>query len=366
MSIRVVLEPSFEVYVNKARMQPLATQKAEELLQFLILHRGTRFTRQILQERFWSRSEPEQAQISLRQAIHSINKAFGDQSPIVSKRSEIYCRASDVYMSHPHTPELVGGEPVDPLQSLLVSFRREPLDQSLRKFVAASQEPSHDRLTNFSIRFMLAYAYNETGFEKLALNTAKQLLVDAESKPEIVIAKHALGGILFHAGHFQQGISQLWDAARLAEDDAVTRMHILNNIAIGSYEANQNEDLEYASALARQQKNSDLTLMSQHTFVLDYVSALEKIRDREPHVAAAHLEELVHQTSNSSHRLNAYLLEALALAKYRCQQPDSALKFLNQARTIRQTYRMQPSTVETRRLRQLRQQITQLREQIRA
>ena len=58
----------------------LAGRKTSALLALLALHPGTLLTRERLCDLLWSRSAPEQARGSLRQALAQLRKALDDEA----------------------------------------------------------------------------------------------------------------------------------------------------------------------------------------------------------------------------------------------------------------------------------------------
>ncbi len=351
MGVVVQFEPEFSVYRDKVRLPELPTAKSRELLSFLIHHRGQRFERRILEDRFWPGADRIHAQTSLRQAVFSIRKVLGEDGPVAATRRQVFCRASQVSISHqiPARAEVAPGEFE---AQLLSSFRSLPLDQTVIKIHAELEQPGWSRDIRFRLRFLLAYAYHELGRSEMGLAMVQQLVQEATTDGEMMIAKHALGGLLWHEGRFKEGIESLWEAAFLAQDQPMEQVHILSNIAIGAYEAKSSDELRYTEAIAAQKLR--LNSESSHNVVLDYVRGLALMSEQRYAEASQLFEATLIQSAATSHRISVYLLEANAQAKHKLDLSVEAMGLLNQARAMRKAFNMHPSTVELRRLQKLR------------
>jgi tetratricopeptide (TPR) repeat protein len=365
MSIKVVHESGMKLSIRGQEIPKFATTRATELLHFLISHHGQRFSRRLLQQQFWPDVPPEKAQNSLRQTLSIIKKALGDDCPIVAQRLSVYCRTRDLYFSvqkqanSPIQPLLNSNSESVPLGkkleqfqvSLLESFRKEPVVEFLVKLDQLILNPNLDSKMRTSVTFLLAYCYNEIGQWNRAFEIANELHKTVETSDEILMAKHALGGILWHGGYFDDGMRMLWEAAKLASDSPLTQSHILSNIAIGAYEQGNIEVLEYASSLSRQ----TLSLAdSVHGPVLKYISALEEISNRNHIKGERTIGELILTTSRTSHRLSVYAFEANAFNFAKKGDMINAREAFQKAFDFREAFQMHPSPVEKRRLRKLR------------
>ncbi|MEI7576222.1 MAG: hypothetical protein WCK51_04965 [Armatimonadota bacterium] len=352
MAVVVHFEPEFSVYRDKVRLPDLPTAKSRELLTFLVHHRGQRFERRILEERFWPGAERQRAQSSLRQAVFSIRQILGEDGPITANRRHVFCRASQVSVTQRTTIRPEGGVPEEYEAQLLASFRTLPLDQTVIKIQTELEQPGWSSEIRCRLRFLLAFAYHELGRSQLGLEMVRELVRDARTDGEMMIAKHALGGLLWHKGNFKEGIETLWEAASLAEDRPMEQVHILSNIAIGAYEAKSGEELRYSESLASQ--NLRLIAESAHQIVLDYVRGLALMSEYRYSEASLLFEATLIQSAATSHRISVYLLEANAHAKQKLGLDDEAKGLLDQAKAMRKAFKMHPSTVELRRLQKLR------------
>ena len=315
-------------------------------------HRGQRFERRILEDRFWPEAERQRAQTSLRQAVFSIRQVLGDDGPVTANRRQVFCRASQVSVTQPVSIQSQSGTHEHFEAQLLASFRSLPLDQTVVKIQSELEQPGWSSEIRFRLRFLLAYAYHELGRSQMGLEMVRELVCEARTDGEMMIAKHALGGLLWHEGHFKQGIETLWEAASLAKDQPVEQVHILTNIAIGAYEAKSQEELRYSESIAAQRLrlNSD----GGHNIVLDYVRGLALLSEHRFAEASQLLEATLVKISATSHRISVYLLEANAQCKQKLTLDVEAKSLLDQARAMRKAFNMHPSTVELRRLQRLR------------
>jgi tetratricopeptide (TPR) repeat protein len=186
----------------------------------------------------------------------------------------------------------------------------------------------------------------------MGLAMVQQLVLEATTDGEMMIAKHALGGLLWHEGRFKEGIESLWEAASLAQEQPMEQVHILSNIAIGAYEAKSSDELRYTEAIAAQKLR--LNSESSHNVVLDYVRGLALMSEHRYAEASQLFEATLIQSAATSHRISVYLLEANAQAKHKLDLSVEAMGLLNQARAMRKAFNMHPSTVELRRLQKLR------------
>lgn len=353
MSIVVQFEPEFSVYRDKVRLPELPTAKSRDLLSFLIHHRGQRFERRILEDRFWPGADRHRAQTSLRQAVFSIRQVLGEDGPVAANRRQVFCRASQVsVLALPQLPRQANGGESDFETRLLASYRSLPLPQTVEKIQEELQQPGWSSEIRFRLRFLLAYSFHELGRSEMALEMVHALVHEAKTAGEMMIAKHALGGLLWHNGNFKDGIQTLWEASALAEDQPAEQVHILSNIAIGAYESNSREELQYTESIAAQR----LRMMSgdQHNVVLDYVRGLALMSERRYVEASRLFEATLIQSASKSHRLSVYLLEANAHVKKHQGLEDESLKLLSQAKAMRKAFNMHPSSVELRRLQKLR------------
>ncbi len=352
MGVVVQFEPEISVYRDKVRLPELPTAKSRELLTFLVHHRGQRFERRILEDRFWPEADRSRAQTSLRQAVFSIRQVLGEDGPVTANRRQVFCRASQISVAS--QPKLQAKEslPEQFEAQLLASFRSLPLDQTVIKIQAELEQPGWSNDIRFRLRFLLAYAFHELGRSQVGLEMVRELVCEARTDGEMMIAKHALGGLLWHEGHFKQGIETLWEAALLAEDQPLEQVHILSNIAIGAYEAKGNEELRYTESLAAQKLR--LSSESGHSIVLNYVRGLALLSEHRYDEASRLLEDTLIKSASTTHRLSVYLLEANAAAKHKLGQETEAKSLLNQAKAMRKAFSMHPSAVELRRLQTLR------------
>ena len=272
---------------------------------------------------------------------------------MAANRRQIYCRASQVSVIEPIALRPTNVEDPNRFESqLLASFRTLPLDQTLIKIQQELEQPGWSSEIRFRLRFLLAYAFHELGRTEMGLEIVRELVGEAKSQTELMIAKHALGGLLWHKGLFKEGIETLWEAATLAERQPMEQVHILSNIAIGAYEAKSSEELRYSESLASQK----LSLMAenQHNIVLDYVHGLALASEHRYAEAARLFEATLIRSSATSHRVSVYLLEANADVKKRQGLDEESRKLLDQAKAMRKAFNMHPSSVELRRLQKLR------------
>ena len=358
MAVIVQFEPEFSVYRDKVRLPDLPTAKSKELLTFLVHHRGQRFERRILEDRFWPEADRQRAQTSLRQAVFSIRQVLGEDGPVAANRRQVFCRASQVsviQLSPARQPESVVPDRYE--AQLLTSFRSLPLDQTVVKIQMELEQPGWSSEIRFRLRFLLAYAFHELGRTQMGIEMVRKLVTEARTDAEMMIAKHALGGLLWHEGHFRQGIETLWEAVSLADADSLEQVHILSNIAIGAYEAKSSEELRYTQSVAAQKLR--LNSESGHNIVLDYVLGLALLSEHRYAEASQLFESTLIQSAATSHRISVYLLEANAEAKHRQGMKNEAQSLLNQARAMRKAFNMHPSTVELRRLQKLRASLRQ-------
>ena len=352
MGVVVQFKPEFSLYRDKVRLPELPTAKSRELLTFLIHHRGQRFDRRILEDRFWPGSDRQRAQTSLRQAVFAIRQVLGEDGPVTANRRQVFCRASQILVTQRSQIQPLDGISEQFEGQLLASFRSLPLDQTVAKIQSELEQPGWSNAIRFRLRFLLAYAFHELGRSEIGIEMVHDLAREARTNDEMMIAKHALGGLLWHEGHFKQGIETLWEAASLATHQPMEQVHILSNIAIGAYEAKSNDELRYTEAIATQMLRTNSE--SGHNIVLDYVRGLALLSEHRYVEASQLFETTLIESSATSHRISVYLLEANAQCKQKLALEVEARSLLDQARTLRKAFSMHPSTVELRRLKMLR------------
>jgi hypothetical protein len=359
-TIRLEQGLAIELFVGRNRIPDLQSKKADALLKFLVSHAGTRFSRTSLQKRFWGGANSKNAQLSLRQALFLIGQALQTHSPIRATRTQVFCRASKIYVSRkPFVKAKISSprfqlekgqdERLRQIADLISLFRR----QNLGKFVLQAQRllnsQSLDKSSEFSLRFFLACTHNELGRYQEGLRIASAMVGDANSSWERTMAFHALGGILWHGGYFDEGLPMLWEAFNLSSGDPSTQFHILSNIAIGSFEANRLESVQYAVSLA----NSQPEVGTEHHEVRRYIRMLELVSQGDFATAQLQMEQYLKYSSRVSSRVDVYLYELMALVEYRMENPGASRFMLSQAELLRKAFDMHRSPVETRRIQSL-------------
>jgi tetratricopeptide (TPR) repeat protein len=278
---------------------------------------------------------------------------LGDDGPVTANRRQVFCRASQVSVATQPKSQQGGGFIHEQFEAqLLASFRSLPLDQTVVRIQSELDQHGWSNDIRFRLRFLLAFAYHELGRSQLGIEMVRDLVCEARTDGEMMIAKHALGGLLWHEGHFKQGIETLWEAASLAKDQPSEQVHILSNIAIGAYEARSKEELRYTESVAAQKLRFGFE--SDHSIVLDYVRGLAFLSEYRYSEASQLFEVALIESSATSHRMSVYLLEANAASKLGLSQEEDAKSLLNQAKAMRKAFNMHPSTVELRRLQKLR------------
>ncbi len=235
---------------------------------------------------------------------------------------------------------------------LLASFRSLPLDQTVVKIQQELEQLGWSNEIRFRLRFLLAYAFHELGRAEMGLAMVHELVQEAQTKGELMIAKHALGGLLWHNGQFKAGIESLWEAASLAEGQPMEQVHILSNIAIGAYEAKSGDELRYSESIAAQKLRQ--MAENQHNIVLDYVHGLSLASEHRYAEASQLFAATLIRSAATSHRISVYLLEANADVKKHQGLDEESRKLLDQAKAMRKAFNMHPSSVELRRLQKLR------------
>jgi DNA-binding SARP family transcriptional activator len=72
---------SFRVYQNDQLTADWDSLKARSIFKYLVMHRGTPITKDILMEVFWPEAEPEAARRNLHQAIYSLRQTLRRRHP---------------------------------------------------------------------------------------------------------------------------------------------------------------------------------------------------------------------------------------------------------------------------------------------
>ncbi|MCH7541026.1 MAG: hypothetical protein IH999_11635 [Proteobacteria bacterium] len=181
-SLELKLLGRFEARLKGGPAIDLSMKKAKLLLSFLALPPGKAHPREKLAALLWSDRGDEQARHSLRDAISSLRKAFGDAepSPLVADRETVSLGPAVVEVDAVKFEELVAAGTPEALERACALYRGELLegetvrDPPFEEWLFYERERLYD-LALQAFEKLLAYQ-QEAGANERAIETAQQLL----------------------------------------------------------------------------------------------------------------------------------------------------------------------------------------------